>query len=67
MTQIHFIINYMEESRMENTITATLVSVIFIIIILEILRYFRKSKKLMIEFEDLERRVKFLENKINED
>lgn len=52
---------------MENTITATLVSVIFIIIILEILRYFRKSKKLMIEFEDLERRVKFLENKINED
>lgn len=67
MTKIHFIINYMEESRMENTITATLVSVILIIIVLEILRYFRKSKKLMIEFEDLERRVKFLENKINED
>ncbi|WP_159426841.1 hypothetical protein [Clostridium nigeriense] len=52
---------------MGNTITATLVSVIFIIIILEILRYFRKSKKLMIEFEELEKRVKFLENKINED
>lgn len=52
---------------MENTITATLVSVIFIIIILETLRCFRKSKKLMIEFEELERRVKVLENKINED
>ena len=58
-----FIINYMEESGMRNTITATLVSVIFIIIILEILRYFRKLKKLMLEFEELEKRVKFLENK----
>ena len=52
---------------MGNTIAATLVSVIFIIIILEILRHFRTSKKLMLEFEELERRVKFLEDKTNED
>ncbi|WP_300382191.1 hypothetical protein [Clostridium sp.] len=52
---------------MENTIAATLVSVIFIIIILEILRYFRTSKKFMVEFEELKRRLKFLEDKINED
>lgn len=52
---------------MENTIVSTLGVVIFFIIILEILRYFRKSKSFMGEFEELKRRVEFLEDKINED
>lgn len=52
---------------MENTIIATLVLAILIIIILEILRYFRTSKRFMGEFEELKRRVEFLEDKINED
>lgn len=52
---------------MGNTIAGTLVSVIFIIITIDILTYFRSLKKFMLEFEELKRRVKFLEYKINED
>lgn len=52
---------------MENTILSTLGIVIFIIIVLEILRYFRTSKSFMSEFNELKRRVEFLENKVNED
>lgn len=50
---------------MENIIGATFVIIVFIIIILEILRYFRKLKKIMLDIEVLERRVQFLEDKIN--
>lgn len=58
---------YREEISVENTtIVATLIFTIFIIIILEILRYFRTSKRFMGEFEELKRRVEFLEDKINE-
>ena len=38
----------------------------FIIVILEILRCFRKSNSFMVEFEELKRRVEYLEDKINQ-
>lgn len=50
---------------MENTIIAALVLGIFLIIILEVLRYFRTLKHSMVEFEELKRRVEVLEDKIN--
>lgn len=52
---------------MENTIISTLGVVMFIIVILEILRYFRKSNSFMVEFEELKRRVEYLEDKINQE
>lgn len=39
----------------------------FIIVILEILRYFRKSNSFMVELEELKRRVEYLEDKINQE
>lgn len=51
---------------MEKTIVSTLGVIIFFIIILEILRCFRKYKRCIVELEELKRRVEFLEDKINE-
>ena len=51
---------------MGNTIISTLGVVMFIIVILEILRCFRKSNSLIVEFEELKRRVEYLEDKINQ-
>lgn len=51
---------------MGNTIISTLGVVMFIIVILEILRCFRKLNSFMVEFEELKRRVEYLEDKINQ-